>query len=91
MQLTCKIQEFYFSAASHTLMILIIFFFVVDYGKLQVVRNGLLEFGNKILSSSFSSELAWQITASKVYITCIFKENSIKNFNSNGYFTESEK
>jgi len=36
-------------------MILIIF--VVVYGKLQVVRNGLLEFGNKIVSSSFSSEL----------------------------------
>jgi hypothetical protein len=37
-------------------MILIIF--VVVYGKLQVVRNGLLEFGNKIVSSFFSSELA---------------------------------
>jgi hypothetical protein len=57
---------------------------------LQVVRNGLLEFGNKIVSSFFSSELAWQITANKLYITCIFKENSIKNFNNNGYFTESE-
>jgi len=39
-------------------MILIISFVVVVYGKLQVVRNGLLEFGNKIVSSSFSSELA---------------------------------
>jgi hypothetical protein len=77
------------SDTSHTLMILIIFVVVV-YGKLRVVRSGLLEFGNKIVSSSFSSELAWQITANKLYITCIFKENSIKNFNSNGYFTESE-
>jgi len=51
-----QIPRILLSGTSHTLMILIIF--VVVYGKLQVVRNGLLEFGNKIVSSSFSSELA---------------------------------
>jgi len=52
-----QIPRILLSGTSHTLMILIIFVVVV-YGKLQVVRNGLLEFGNKIVSSSFSSELA---------------------------------